>query len=258
MSSLTRSRNAARGVIKHEGREMVNQSTFADRMGLSKNAVSKLVKSGRLHAQKIQGYNGMWLDWDLARATYNKLKRTERRGGKRQQENDRKAFFQVRKVQSSSVATPSDQLPSLDIGAVASEALVGFDPEAPENADCWQYDESGNAVIVPSTGKHFIDWKMAIDKCMAKIRNQQYLEKEGSLLPKEEVTKALSEVFPILASAVMQIPDRFCSRLQGCVEDMMGHSMTNENKTVFKSILSDEAVAICHNFQDAVEKVLSE
>lgn len=256
MSSLTRSRTASTGSIKHNGREMVNHSLFAERMNISHQIVTKLVKNGILHSEPIKGYTGRWLDWEMSKAAYNRMKRTEKRGGKRQADIDRQAFFQIRKVKGANMTTPSDRLPDIEIAAVSSEALVGFDPEAPENADCWEYDESGNAVTVPSTGKHFIDWKKAIDKCMAKIRNQQYLEKEGSLIPKEDVVRTLSEIFPPLSSAIMQIPDRYGSRLQGSIEDMLGKSMTNEQKTLFKSVLEDESVSICRNLQDAIAKVL--
>ena len=38
------------------------------------------------------------------------------------------------------------------------------------------------------------------------------------------------------------------------MEEMIGRPMTNEEITVIRAILSDEAERICHNLQDAVEK----
>ena len=56
----------------------------------------------------------------------------------------------------------------------------------------------------------------------------------------------------------MQIPDRFASRLGGRLEELIGRSMTNEERTLFKSVLEDEAEQIARNFQDVVEKTLNE
>ena len=54
----------------------------------------------------------------------------------------------------------------------------------------------------------------------------------------------------------MQMPDKYASRINGRVEEMIGRPMTNEEKTIIKALLSDEAEQICHNMQDAVEKAL--
>ena len=54
----------------------------------------------------------------------------------------------------------------------------------------------------------------------------------------------------------MQIPDKFASRVNGRVEEMIGRPMTNEEKTIIKALLTDEAEQICNNLQDAVDKAL--
>ena len=40
------------------------------------------------------------------------------------------------------------------------------------------------------------------------------------------------------------------------VEEMIERTLTNEERTVIKALLTDEAERICHNLQDAVEKAL--
>ena len=93
---------------------------------------------------------------------------------------------------------------------------------------------------------------------MANIRYQQYQKQRGELIPKAEVVQMLSLVFPPVTAVIMQMPDKYASRINGRVEEMIGRPMTNEETTLIKAILSDEAEKICRNLQDAVEKVTAD
>ena len=140
----------------------------------------------------------------------------------------------------------------------AEGILAYFDPEDPANADCWELDDYGEYMMLPSphSDKHAVDWKKAIDKCMANIRYQQYQKERRELIPRQEVEQSLSLVFPPVTAVLMQMPDKYASRINGRVEEMIGRPMTNEEKTIIKALLTDEAEQICHNLQDAVEKAL--
>ncbi|MBO6084308.1 MAG: hypothetical protein J6O90_04445, partial [Candidatus Methanomethylophilaceae archaeon] len=74
------------------------------------------------------------------------------------------------------------------------------------------------------------------------------------LIQKQDVIQILTRIFPPVTAVIMQMPDKYASRINGRVEEMIGRPMTNEEITVIRAILSDEAERICHNLQDAVEK----
>ena len=91
---------------------------------------------------------------------------------------------------------------------------------------------------------------------MANIRYQQYQKERRELIPRQEVEQSLSLVFPPVTAILMQMPDKYASRINGRLEEMIGRPMTNEEKTIIKALLTDEAEQICHNLQDAVDKAL--
>ena len=255
----SRSDAEARGCIKHNGREYVNGVVFAQRVGVSKMAVTKLVQTGKITRQKIEGYRGEWIDWAVARATFVKLRKKQDhvRGGRREKK-DAKVLASVGAVEVKAPPVPSSG--DMDMPEVPKEAegiLSYFDPEDPENSDCWETDDSGEFLLIPGTGgRHYVDWKKAIDKCMANIRYQQYQEKKRDLIPRNEVEQSLAKVFPPVTAVLMQMPDKYASRINGRVEEMIGRPLSNEERTVIKALLTDEAERICHNLQDAVERAL--
>lgn len=256
----SRSDAEARGCIKHNGREYVNGVVFAQRMGISKMAVTKYVQEGKLTRQKIEGYRGEWLDWAVARATFVRLRKNPGKGGSREKFDSKVFGGTVKPDEVRPVPIPGGagdvEMPGLPKDA--ESVLSYFDPEDPENADCWQVTEDAQFLMIPGSNppRHYVNWKKAYDKCMANIRYQQYQEKRRELIPRTEVEQSLSKVFPPVAAVIMQMPDKYASRINGRVEEMIERTLTNEERTVIKALLTDEAERICHNLQDAVEKAL--
>ena len=265
--SLGRSKAEQRGTIKYNNREYVNQLICAQRLGVSVQALSKATQRGTYHRQEIEGHKGLWYDWQMTRAAFNRnrAKQSHVRGGRRQKKDA--AIF------NGSIGKPVGDLPVPTVGAIGSgevpdvdlpkdadNILSYFDPEDPNNADCWETDDNGQFLFVPQTNppRHYVDWKKAQDKGMANIRYQQYQKQRGELIPKTEVVQMLSRVFPPITAVIMQMPDKYASRINGRVEEMIGRPMTNEERTLLKSVLHDEAERICRNLQDTVEEITEE
>ena len=249
----------SRGCVKVDGREYVNITVFAQRVGVTQQAISKYVKAGKLTRTELAGYKGQWLDWNVARARFSRLRKNPKCGGSREKKDARiinSTSEEVRPVPVPKVSGAGD-IGIPDIPKSAEGILSYFDPEDPENADCWEVDEFGDFLLIPhSDGRHSVDWKKAIDKCMANIRYQQYQKERRELIPRTEVEQSLALVFPPVTAVLMQMPDKYASRINGRVEEMIGRPMTNEEKTIIKALLTDEAEQICHNLQDAIDKAL--
>ena len=258
---LSKSKAEQRGSVKVNGREYVTQVVAAQRLGVTQAALSKDTKKGKYSKVELEGYEGKWFDWNLLRVAFNKQRMNpqDRKGGRRDKKDG--LIFAASKVSDKTPGIPSDKVPEVTTPDLPeNEVLSYFDPNDPANADCWETDASGEFLYVPDTNPpmHYVNWKMAQDKCMTNLRYQQYKERQKELISKQEVVQMLSLVFPVLTASVMQIPDRYASRLNGRLEDMIGRTMTNEERTLLKSVLQDEAEQICHNFQDSVQKVIED
>lgn len=255
---LSKSKAEQRGSVRVNGREYVNQVVCAQRLGITKQNLSKDTLKGKYTRITLDGYSGQWYDWAVTRAIFSKQRMNPQgnKGGRRDKKDA--VIFGGGKVSDKTPPVPSDKVSDVSMPDIPnSEVLSFFDPEDPDNADCWETDPSGEFLFIPNTDppRHYVDWKKAQDKCMTNLRYQQYKEKQKELISRAEVVQMLSSIFPVLTAAIMQIPDRYASRLNGRLEDMIGRSMTNEERTLLKSVLQDEAEQICHNFQDAVTQV---
>ncbi len=263
--ALSKTKAEQRGSIKHNGREYVNQQVCATRLGVDAAVLYRGTKKGTYTRQEIPGHKGLWYDWQMTRAAFNRQRRRQDhvQGGRRQK-RDGSVFTPVTpggvgEPPVPVVGTPGGvEVPDPDLPKDADNILSYFDPEDPANADCWETDDNGNFLFIPGTDRHYVDWKKAQDKGMANIRYQQYQKQRGELIPKAEVVQMLSLVFPPVTAVIMQMPDKYASRINGRVEEMIGRPMTNEETTLIKAILSDEAEKICRNLQDAVEKVTAD
>lgn len=252
-----------RGCVKVGGREYVSLTTCALRLGISHSSLSEATSKGYYTRQALEGYKGLWFDWEKTRAAFNRNRRKQDhvKGGRR---GKKTAAVTNTVPLVNDIGLPG--VPSAEVGAVemptlpkgAENILAYFDPEADENADCWEIDDSGEYLFIPGTTRHYIDWKKAIDKCMANLRYQQYMREKGDLIPKTQVVQMLSLIFPPVTATIMQMPDKYASRVNGRVEEMIGRPMTNEETTVMKAILVDESERICRNLQDAIEKTMEE
>ena len=255
---LSKSKAEQRGSVKVNGREYVTQTVCAQRLGITKQNLSKDTLKGKYTRITLDGYSGQWYDWAVTRAIFSKQRMNPQgnKGGRRDKKDA--VIFAAGKVSDKAPGVPSDSVPDVSIPDIPNSEVLGFfNAEDPENADCWETDETGAFLVLPGIDppRHVINWPMAEKKCMANLRYQQYKEKQKELISRAEVVQMLSSIFPVLTAAIMQIPDRYASRLNGRLEDMIGRSMTNEERTLIKSVLQDEAEQICHNFQDAVTQV---
>lgn len=259
---LSKSKAEQRGSVKVNGREYVTQTVCAQRLGVSQQILSKDTAKGKYTRTGLEGYRGQWYDWNLTRIAFNKQRRNpkDNRGGRRDKK-DALIFSMGGSPSDKTPAIPPDKVDDVTMPDIPNgNVLSYFDPRDPENSDCWEMSDSGDVLYVPNISPPlpYVDWKKATDKCMANLRYQQYKEKQKELISRQEVVSILSLVFPVITASIMQIPDRYASRMNGRLEDMIGRSMTNEEKTVLKSVLHDEAEKICHDFQDSVQKVTEE
>ena len=264
--SRTQAKAESRGCVKAGGREYVNVTVCAARLGIARQTLTKQIKAGRYSRVTLEGYKGEWFDWEQTRAAFNRYrsKQSHVHGGRRGKK-DSQVFNGQRPVSDPTIpivpevggdvvsdpSMPKDDEPNI---------LSYFDPEDPQNMDCWETDDAGGFLMIPGTDppRHYVDWKKAQDKGMANIRYQQYMKQKGDLIPKTEVVQMLSRIFPPVTAIIMQMPDKYASRINGRVEEMIGRPMTNVEVTLLKSILQDEAEKLCHNLQDAVEEATSE
>ena len=260
----SRSDAESRGCIKHNGREYVNGVVFAQRMGISKMAVTNYVKEGKLTRQKIDGYRGEWFDFAIARAAFVRMrsKQNHVQGGSRKKKDARLIADTTGKGEVKPIPVPAPStVGSAEVPEIPKSAegiLSYFDPEDPDNADCWEVDDFGEFLMIPHTDppRHSVDWKKAIDKCTANVRYQQYQRERRELIPRSEVDQTLAMIIPPVTAVLMQMPEKYASRINGRVEEMIGRPMTNEERTIIKALLTDEAEQICHNLQDAVTKAM--
>ena len=258
--ALSRTKAELRGFIKHNGREYVSQSVCAKRLGIAVSSLCEATQKGNYTRMEIPDHKGLWYDWHLTRAAFNRLrmKQDHVQGGRRQKKDA--AVFNGKTV--SDLPVPNvppvgnAEVADVEIPKEEPDIMSYFDPEDPNNADCWETDVNGHFLMIPNTDppRHYVDWKKAQDQGRAHIYYQQYMKQKGDLIQKQDVIQILTRIFPPVTAVIMQMPDKYASRINGRVEEMIGRPMTNEEITVIRAILSDEAERICHNLQDAVEK----
>lgn len=258
----SREKAMQRGCVKSGGREYVTRNVCAARLGISPQRVGQLAKKGMFTKVELEGYEGGWYDWQMSRTAFNRMraKQSHVQGGRRER-RDARSIAAVSDVQMPAMPqAEASKVTEPAMPKAEDSVLSYFDPEDPNNADCWETDETGEFLMIPGTDppRHYVDWKRAVDKSMANIRYQQYMKERGELIPRTEVVQLLSRVFPPLTARVMQIPDKFASRIGGRLEEMLGRPMTGEETTVMRSLLQDEAESICKGFQEAVEEVTPE
>ena len=260
--ALSKTKAEQRGSVKVNGREYVNLTVCAQRLAVDKAVISRGTKKGKYTRTTLPNLKGEWYDWQQTRAVFVAARRKQNhvQGGQRAK-------------RSATLFTPGEikdeKLPPIPTTTVADVAepempnagiLSYFDADDPINSDCWETDDAGGFIFVPDSNppKHYVDWKKATDKCMANLRYQQYMKQKGELIPKQDVVQILSRVFPPITAIIMQMPEKYASRINGRVEEIIGRPMTNEERTLVKSVLADEAELICHNLQDAVEKEIGD
>ena len=82
----------SRGCVKVGGREYVNLTVFANRVGVRQQAVSYLVKVGKLTRKSLDGYKGQWLDWEISRARFVRMRNDPHKQGGSRKRTDAKVI----------------------------------------------------------------------------------------------------------------------------------------------------------------------
>lgn len=235
-------KSKAAGIYRTGGREYVSISEAARRLGRTRQAISGQVRSGRLDVKDFssKGVSGKWLLWDKVKEFYAAIDSRKKEKGQSSNEGE---------------------LPDLGDGTLRlienppREIPMLVDTEDPENSDCWKKFSNG-VYCLDEMGRHVIDYEKYKQKWDALIRKQQYEREAGRLVPKDIVDQALSKSLSPLTTSIMQIPDRFASRIVGLVESIVGSKLGNEQRTTLRALLEDESESIVVTLRRNVEEAL--
>lgn len=260
--SEERKTRTSRGIL------YVSPIEFADRVGVTPDRIRKMQGKGGMPFRLFPGYKTKYIPWEEGKAAWDarpkpaqKTKRTigERRSGGYDLSTLQVPVEPVRPVESSEDKGIADVAEHEDIAAVdmggRTYNLTSLDPVA--FSDCWIRDKSGWAVTNPETGEHLYNWDLVDKKLKALIHDQQYQERQGQLIPREEVDYILSTIFLPLTSQIAAIPNQFASRTIALVEDRFG-AAPPELKTELAAVMKSTVKRILASFQEAVSKAVDD
>lgn len=235
-------KSKAAGIYRTGGREYVSISEASRRIGRTRQAIGGQIRRGRLEVEDFssRGVYGKWLLWDKVKELYDSIdsKRKEREEPETEGELPALGDGRLRLIEN-----PMNEVPLL------------VDTEDPDNSDCWRKLSNG-VYVLDENGRHLIDYEKYKQKWDALIRKQQYEREAGRLVPKVIVDQAVSKILTPLVTSVMQIPDRYASRVVGLVESMIGSKLGNKQRSTLRSLLEDEAESIVATFSHNVEESL--
>ena len=232
------------GTYKTGGKEYVTISEAARRLNCSRYRIHYQVECGKIEYRNFseRGLIGKWLLWDKVKEFFDRMDAKKATWKTKDEEVNIKGF-ELGKGELPSIAKPMDGPPTL------------IDTEDPANSDCWKKTNTG-IPIVDENGRHVIDYEKYKQKYDALIRRQQYEKESGRLLQKDVVDQALSRILSPLSSSIMQIPDRYSSRIVGLVESFFQTKLDNEQKTSLRALMEDEAESLVSTFARSVEEAL--
>lgn len=235
-------KSKAAGVYRTGGREYVSISEAARRLGRTRQAISGQVRCGRLDAKDFssRGVSGKWLLWDKVKEFYEAI---DSRRKDRDEPSNEGELADLGDGTLRLIENPPREIPLL------------VDTEDPENSDCWRKYSNG-VYALDENGRHVIDYEKYKQKWDALIRKQQYEREAGRLVPKDIVDQAFSKTLSPLSTSIMQIPDRYASRIIGLMESIMGSKLGNEHRTTLRSLLEDESESIVATLRRNVEEAL--
>lgn len=238
-------KSKAAGVYRTGGKEYVTISEASRRLGKSRRTIAVKVQDGRLTEYHFEekGVSGKWLLWTQVKSLFAAIdaRRKQYEGNKSQNDFEMKP------------------LGVLDNGELAPVAVRGLPPlvdvDDPENSDCWKTTNNG-VPILDGNGRHIISYDKYKQKYDALIRRQQFEREKGRLIPRELVDRAFASLLTPLVSSVMQIPDRYASRVFGLVEGFAETKLDNMQQTSIRALLEDEAENIVAAFRRNLEEAL--
>lgn len=230
------------GIYRTGGKEYVSISEASRRLGRTRTAISNKLKTGRLTEYNFssKGVSGKWLLWTQVKALFDAI--DAKRG--KSTSDDKSTDFKLSDL-------TNGELPPVAIKELPS--LIDVDD--PENSDCWKTTNNG-VPIFDERGHHIINYEKYKQKYDALIRKQQYEKEKGKLISRELVDKAFAVLFTPLVSSIMQIPDRYASRIFGLVESFVDKKLDNAQQTSIRALLEDEAENIITTFRRNIEEAL--
>lgn len=254
--------------IRRKGKEYVSRSQFAERVGVSRQAIDAAVKRGTLSWTTIDGvqyleYETEKVKWDryVAEGRHrgsNSLRPSRRKKG--EQELLKKASFkkapEVKDLNEVKVTVENV------VGEIEDEkgnkiTISGVDPYA--NLDCCMLtvnDDGTKDYVRDEKGVPQLDYERLEQKYVALIRVQQYRQKSEELVEKTMVTETLQKVLPPLRNSIIAIPQRYATRVIAYLKKQK-ISVNNDLSTGIQNILRDEANQILRNLQRNVEDTVN-
>lgn len=231
------------GVYRTGGKEYVSISEAAKRLNKARSTVQYQINVGKLDVFEFssKGVKGKWLLWDKVKALFKTIDSIKTKGETKD--------------------SSEGELPELGGGELRlihndpKEIPMLVDTEAPENSDCWKRFPNG-VYVFDENGKHVMDYEKYKQKWDSLIRKQQFERESGKLIPKEIVDQAMSKILSPLTASIVQLPDRYASRIIGLVESIINAKLNNEQRITLRSLLEDEAESIVATFRRNVEEAL--
>lgn len=238
-------KSKAAGIYRTGGKEYVSISEASRRLGKSRHTIAVKIQDGRLEEYHFEekGISGKWLLWTQVKSLFATI-------------DAQKKKYEETKTQNEFEMPPLSELGDGELAPVLVKELPSLvDVDDPENSDCWKTTNNG-IPILDENGKHIISYDKYKQKYDALIRKQQFEKEKGKLIPRELVDKAFAVLLTPLVSSVMQIPDRYASRIFGFIESIVDTKLDNTQQTSIRALLEDESENIVNTFKRNLEEAL--
>jgi len=238
-------KSKAAGIYRTGGKEYVTISEASRRLGKSRHTIAVKMQDKRLTEYHFEekGVSGKWLLWTQVKSLFAAIDAKRKQYEENKSQND----FEMK---------PLEDLNNGELAPVAIKELPPLvDVDDPENSDCWKTTNNG-VPILDDNGKHIISYDKYKQKYDALIRKQQFEKEKGRLISRELVDRAFAVVLTPLVSSVMQIPDRYASRIFGLVESFIETKLDNTQQTSIRALLEDEAENIVTTFKRNLEEAI--
>lgn len=266
--------------VRRGGVLYVSKNEFARQMGVSWQAVSYMVKSGKIETSEIDG--GTYIDVDKWGPWYKEhLKKSKANGRRRtRKEADGGGYPDISKIKKKGATVsgkgfefvepetkigkekvPRERVDEIDdiVMKASRSRVAALDYNADDFSDCWIWDEEADDWAYNRTnGTHLLDKDEAIKKSRLLIYRQQFLKEAGLLVPKEDVDYTLRELATPLVNSLSTVPDKFLVRIASYIERLGGVKVDGQKLSNLKEELKDEVTGIIHTLEMSVREALGE
>lgn len=268
---------AERSEICRLGKKYVTPAEFARRMDVSRMAITYALRDGRLQGTQIDGYKKPYLEWETQSNIWQELQSRERAGQptrkKRKEiagetttelpfddtslDEGRNYTLESLGQNLSKLKVTNETIEKEKVGDVTVGkdvvTLLNINPE--QFADCYCRSANGELKL-DINGNYIIDWKMADIKIKALIHQQQLDKERGKLIELNEAEEMIGLAFSPVSEMIKNIPDKFFSRISSWVENKIGVTFSNSDKSEIKSILSEEIDKSLRDLQRQLSEIM--